>query len=311
MSQNSIMKRLRLNLNLTSVIITLAAGVLLPVVLSTAVGIVSLVFADDAGSIVMGVLLISFTVTAAGSGLVAVVLAGRKARMARLQADFVANVSHEFRTPLSAIRLYAQTLQSGRLGDDPKQTDECLATILRETEWLDAMLDRALTWRASSRNLLKLNMEMIPVAGAVSDAVSRFRSMVAPSELTLSLHINGELPVCHDPKALHAVVLNLLTNAYKYTGDEKRITVTVRDGNREAIIDVSDNGIGITPKEAKRVFQPFYRVLQHGRSRAGGAGLGLAITRYLVRRHGGTITVESEPAHGSTFRITLPATEST
>ena len=116
------MKRLNLNLDLTVVIVLIAVGVLLPVMLATASGIVAIVIAKDAGSIVTGVLVISFAVAAAGSGIIAVVLTGKKARLARLQADFVANISHEFRTPLSAIRLYAQTLQSGDLSDDPEKT---------------------------------------------------------------------------------------------------------------------------------------------------------------------------------------------
>jgi len=301
------MKRYHLNLNLTGVIVLVAVGVLLPVMLSTAVGIVALVIARDAGTIVTGVLVICFAVAALGSALIAVVVTGKKARLARRQADFVANVSHEFRTPLSAIRLYAQTLQSGKLADDPDETARCIATILRETEWLDVMIDRVLTWRASSRDMMPLEMDTGPVANAVTDAVERFRSMVLPDELDLSSSIDSRLLVRHDANAVNAVVLNLLTNAYKYTGKEKRIRVGVRDEDGNVMIDVLDNGIGLTPREAKHVFRPFYRAEGPEGGTASGAGLGLAIAHYLISRHGGAITVRSEKGKGSTFTVRLPA----
>jgi two-component system phosphate regulon sensor histidine kinase PhoR len=302
------MKRHHLNLNLTSVIVLVAVGVLLPVMLSTAVGIVALAIARDAGGIVTGVLVISFAATAAGSALIAVVLTGKKALLARRQADFLANVSHEFRTPLSVIRLYTQTLQSGKLNGDAEQTSRCLATILRETEWLDVMMDRVLSWRASSRDMMPLHMRTRPVSRAVSGAVERFRHMAVPDDLNLAVSIETRLPVRHDAEALNAVVLNLLTNAYKYTGKEKRIEVSARDESAGVAIEVSDNGIGLTPAEAHRVFQPFYRgqTRESGQA-AGGIGLGLAIARHIVSEHGGTISVSSEKGKGSAFVIRLPA----
>jgi len=302
-------KRLHLNLNLSGIIVLIAAGVLLPVMLATAVGIVALVIADDAGGIVTGVLVISFAVTAAGSALVTVVLTGRKARLARRQADFVANVSHEFRTPLSAIRLYTQTLQSGKLADDPAQVDKCLATILRETEWLDVMIDQVLTWRASSRDMLPLKMVTRSVTDAVGGAVERFRSMTEPDELTLDVELDTRCAVSHDARALQAVVLNLLTNAAKYSEAEKHITVRARDDEASVLIEVEDNGIGLTPSEARHVFQPFYRGERQDGSQVGGVGLGLAIAKFLVERHGGQIGVASERGRGATFSVRLPAAE--
>jgi len=300
------MKRPHLNLNLTAIIVLIAAGVLLPVMLATAVGIVALVIADDAGSIVPGVLVISFAVTAGGSALITVVLTGRKARLARRQADFVANVSHEFRTPLSAIRLYTQTLQSGKLADDPEGSAKCLATIVRETEWLDVMIDQVLTWRASSRDMLDLRMESRPLADAVGGAVERFRSMSEPSELKLTVSIETDLNVDHDGRALNDVILNLLTNAAKYTGPDKRISVRTRDEGDSVVIEVEDNGMGLTPAESHRVFQPFYRAARPDGSEPSGVGLGLAIAQYVVQQHGGQLTVESEKGRGSTFIIRLP-----
>ena len=303
------MRRLHLNLNLTGVIVTLAVGVLLPVLLLTAAGIVALCIAKDTGGIVTGVLVISFAVTAIGSALVALVLTGNKARLARSQADFIANVSHEFRTPLSAIRLYAQTLQSGKLADDPEQTANCVATILRETEWLDMMVDRVLTWRASSKDRLPLQLECRPVTRTVDKAIERFRGMVAPGEVTFSSQTESQTRVKHDEYALQAVVLNLLTNAYKYTGKDKQIRVVVRDEEDQVVIEVIDNGIGISPKEKARIFQPFYRGREEHREGTSGAGLGLAIARYLVNRHRGMIGVESEQGQGAKFSIFLPAAE--
>jgi len=301
------MKRYHLNLNLTGVIILLAVGVLLPVMLSTAVGIVALVIARDAGGIVTGVLVICFAVASAGSALTTVVLTSRKAKLARRQADFLATVSHEFRTPLSAIRLYAQTLQSGKLADDPRQTAQCLATILRETEWLDLMIERVLTWRAASKGMMPLEMETKPVGPAVRDAVERFRAMVAPEELELSASIDSRRRVRHSASALNGVVMNLLTNAYKYTGKDKRIRLSVRDEDESVVIEVRDNGIGLAPGELKRVFQPFYRAQRENGGDTGGVGLGLAIARRLVNRHAGTITASSEEGEGSSFVIRLPA----
>jgi two-component system phosphate regulon sensor histidine kinase PhoR len=300
-------RRPHLNLSLTAVVVLVAAGVLLPVMLSTAVGIVALIIARDAGGIVTGVLVISFAVAAAGSALIAVVLMGRKAQLARRQADFIANISHEFRTPLSAIRLYTQTLQSGKLAGDSVQTAKCLATVLRETEWLDAMIDRVLMWRASSKDMMPLTMDPQPVSQAVGDAVERFRAMVAPDGLEFSSSIETRRFVRHDARALSSVVLNLLINAYKYTRSEKQIRVAVRDMNDHVAIEVSDNGIGMTDADMKRIFEPFYRARGQDGGEKSGVGLGLAIARHLVNRHGGTIGVSSKMGKGSTFTIQLPA----
>lgn len=302
------MKRLKLNLDLTGVIVTLAVGVLLPVLLSTAAAIVAIVLAQDAGTIITGALVISFTVTAGGCALVAVLLTSKKARLARRQADFLAAVSHELRTPLSAIKLYAQTLESGRLADDPEQTARCVATILRETEWLDALVDKVLTWRAASRDVVSLDFAAASVDGAVSAAVERFRAMVPVDDINLTAQLDSQQRVRHDAGAIEAVALNLLTNAYKYTGDDKQITVLTRDKGAAVAIVVRDNGIGLTSHEAKQVFQPFYRARQPDGSSSGGIGLGLAIARDIITRHGGTIVAAGEKERGATFTISLPVT---
>lgn len=300
------MKRLSLHLNLNAIIVLIAAGVLVPVMLATAVGIIALTIAQDAGGIVTGVLVISFAAAAAGSALVTVFLAGKKVRMARLQSDFVANVSHELRTPLSAIRLYAQTLQSLDPEAAPDETARCLAIIVRETQWLDLLIDHVLTWRGSAGNQLHIDMRLQPVATTVEGAIEHFSSLVEPDGLTLTTSIDQKLRARHDAQALHSTILNLLVNAYKYTGKKKIVRVEVkRDPADAVLIAVSDNGIGLTPAEARCVFKPFYRAAPAERD-IGGKGLGLAIAHYLMNRQGGSISVESTKGSGSTFSVRLP-----
>ncbi len=301
------MSRLRLKLDLTSILILLTFGVLLPVLLSAAVGIVALVVTGTTSGIVIGVLVICFTAAAAGSAVAAAVLTARKARLARLQSDFIANVTHELKTPLSSIRLHAQTLQSGLLADDARQTAACLDTIRRETEWLDTMLDKVLTWRAAAGDMWPMTWRIQPLSAAVRAAIARFRTLIPDGEVDLVFTDRGRNAVRHDPDALEAVVLNLLTNAdNKNTGPDKRIEVTIRDEGEMAVITVCDNGPGFPRGAEKRIFQPFYRATDDG----GGVGLGLAIARHVVDRHGGTIRAANEEAGGARFTIELPTVRS-
>lgn len=297
-------------LSLTQVIVGLQVWVLFPVVLSTAVGITTLVLGESSNPIVVGVLVISFTAAAIGGVVTSTVLLGMKARTARLQADLLANVSHDLRTPLSAIRLYAQTLQSGKLKDDPARTEESLETIIRETAWLDTMVDRVLTWRAAEKDLDVLDLKAEPIREAVEDAVRRFSSLTAPQEVDFQVDFGSRLPVLHDRHGISMVTLNLLINAYKYTGTDKRISLSVKDQDDRVVLTVEDNGIGIPEREQRRIFEPFYRVDSRLRGQASGAGLGLAIVQHQVRSHRGDVRVVSAEGKGSRFTVTLPAAKS-
>jgi two-component system phosphate regulon sensor histidine kinase PhoR len=250
---------------------------------------------------------IAFTAAAAGCAVLVTVLLGRRAHLARLQSDLLANVTHELRTPLSAIRMYAESLHSGLLKDDPARTEESLHLILQQTEWLDAMIDRVLTWRMAARDRDVLDLRTEPVRAAVEEAVLRFTRMTPPEEVGLTVDIDTALPVRHDKRAVAEMVLNLLVNAYKYTGAEKKIALSVRDEQGRAVIAVRDNGIGIPKAAQKKIFQPFFRVDNGLRGKAPGTGLGLAIVRHMVRLHGGEVFVESKPGRGTLFTVRLPA----
>jgi len=297
------LKKFGPNLSLTGVIVTLVVGVILPVVLSTSVGIVSIALGEKTNNLVMGVLLICFAVASIGGAVTATVLLSRKARTARLQSDFLANVSHELRTPLTAIRMYAQMLQTGRLREDPKKVAESLETIVRETEWLETMIDQALTWRSSAKDRVVLELHIEPLAGAVNRALERFSLLTAPGEVELTADVTTGAPVAHDSNGIVTVLLNLLINAYKYTGEDKRIAVRAFDRADEVVLEVEDNGVGIPSEDRRRVFEPFFRTDDRLRARSSGAGLGLAISKSLVLAHGGTI--EAQPCEGQGTRMTV------
>lgn len=301
------LKKLGPNLSLTGVIVTLAVGVMLPVVVLTSVGIVSIALGERTNNLVVGVLVICFAVASIGGAVTATVLLGRKARTARLQSDFLANVSHELRTPLSAIRMYAQTLQNERLREDPQKTRECLDTIVRETEWLETMVDRVLTWRSAAKDRLVLELRIAPVAGTVQSALDRFSLLIAPGEVEITTEVTTTAPVAHDANAIVTALLNLLINAYKYTGTNKRITVRAFDRGAEVVLEVEDNGIGIPLMDRHRIFEPFFRSDDRLRARSTGAGLGLAITRTLITAHGGMIEVTSQEGRGTRMTVRLPA----
>ena len=299
-------RRLRPHLSLRRPIVALSVGVLLPVVLSTSVGIVILAIGEGTTAVVTGVLVVSFTAAAIGGAVVATVLLKRRAAQARLQTDLMANVSHELRTPLAAIRMYAQTLQQPEVAADPERRDTCLATIVRETEWLEASIARLLAWRAAARDRDTLDLHDVSLNPAVEAAIERFERMVPADEITLERDLCSATPVRHDAHAMTDVMLNLLINAYKYTRKDKHLRVTTRDEGDEVLLEVEDNGMGIPREEHERIFEPFHRVDARLAARPSGVGLGLAIVRSLVTAHEGRIQVASDAGRGAMFSIRLP-----
>jgi len=305
------LKKLGPNLSMTGVIITLAVGVLVPVLLSTSVGIVSLAMGNPDDNLVIGILVICFSAAAVGSTVTATVLLGRKARTARRQADFLANVTHELRTPLTAIRMYAETLLTGQLENDSERSEQCLKTIIRETEWLETMIDQVLTWRSAAKDREVLELKTAPLQEAIEQALRRFEALTEPGEVVLKLDLKSRNSVAHDRVGIASAILNLLINSYKYTRQDKQINVRAFDKKGEVVIEVEDNGIGIPLVDRRRIFEPFYRVDSRLRSRSSGAGLGLAIVRAQVDAHNGTIGLHSAEDEGTCVSLHLPVAEDT
>jgi two-component system phosphate regulon sensor histidine kinase PhoR len=221
-----------------------------------------------------------------------------------MRRDFVANVSHELKTPLSAIRGYAETLREGAL-DDPPASRRFVERILAQCARLQALLDDLLTLSRLESVEQTPSCEPVDLDALARRAVELVAPLAQQREVTLeSSGAGGSL--LGDPDALERMLLNLLENAIKYNraGGKVDLSLSANDGAAE--ITVEDTGIGISPETLPRIFERFYRV-DKGRSRdQGGTGLGLAIVKHVAQTHGGKVDVESELGKGTRFRVTLP-----
>jgi signal transduction histidine kinase len=234
----------------------------------------------------------------------------RQARLARLKNDFIATVTHELKTPLASVRLFAETLREGRY-EDPAQAARYLDLLVRENERLSRLIDNFLSFSRMERN--KRAFELAPVAPA--DLVRTAAEAVGPrfeaDGCTFEVDVQPGLPpIMADSDALVTVLLNLLDNAWKYTGAQKRIALrayAAQGGDGQVCFEVEDNGIGMTRREARRAFDRFYQADSSLSRSAGGCGLGLSIVKFIVDAHGGSVGVRTEPGKGSTFTVRLPA----
>jgi two-component system phosphate regulon sensor histidine kinase PhoR len=225
-------------------------------------------------------------------------------RLAEVRRDFVANVSHELKTPLAAIRGYAETLREGAL-EDPPAGRRFVERILAQCARLEALLGDLLT-------LSRLeSVEQTPAYEPVDlDALARRALEVAAAaagQRRVTLETEGAAgSVMGDPDGLERLLLNLLDNAIKYNREGGRVTLRLAALDGQASIEVEDTGIGIAPDALPRIFERFYRV-DKGRGRdQGGTGLGLAIVKHVAQTHGGRVEVESELERGTRFRVILP-----
>jgi two-component system, OmpR family, phosphate regulon sensor histidine kinase PhoR len=231
---------------------------------------------------------------------------GRQTRLARLKNDLVANVSHELKTPLTAMRALVETLiDSERL--DEKTTREYLQMIATENMRLSRLIENFLTFSRLERDRYAFDFKVVRPEAVVDAAVVAFGERGHAPGCTLDLGVERDLPMIRgDVDALTTAVLNLMENAWKYSGDEKRIRVGASAHNGSVTFAVADNGIGLSARESRRVFGRFYQSDQRLARTAGGCGLGLSIVQSIVATHHGVVRVESELGKGSTFSIEIP-----
>ncbi len=286
--------------------LVLMLAVLVPTVLMTAIGIVMLaVGSSSLFSVVLGVLVLAFTATAATGYILGSIFVGKGASLARVQNDFFSSVSHELRTPLTSIRLLMESLADGRLPEGERAA--VIALLTREVSRLEHLLVRTLDLSRFQAGRHAFEMLPLPMTDLAAESVAAFDAATLVRPTTIELDLEPGLILIGDRGTLTRAVLNLLVNAWKYSGDDKRITLRARTTKRRVEILVEDNGIGVDPAERGDLFEGFTRGRAAIDSRAPGVGLGLAIVRAIVRAHRGTVDLlDSAPGRGSTFRISLP-----
>jgi signal transduction histidine kinase len=230
----------------------------------------------------------------------------RELRLAELRSRFVSAVSHELKTPLTAIRMYAETLQLARAQDPATQT-EYLETIVNESERLTRLLNNVLDYSKIERGGKQYRRAPDDLADIVAASARAMRYPLEQQRFTLNVEVEDGLPpAAVDRDAIEQAILNLLANAVKYSGESRVIDLRLRRADGRAVIEVADRGVGIAPEEQRRIFEEFYRVPAKENEGIPGTGLGLTLVRHVAEGHGGRVTVESAPGRGSTFAIHLP-----
>lgn len=252
-------------------------------------------------------------VSAIEGGIVLVIADDRSAQLRtdEIKRDFVANVSHELKTPVGAIRVLAEAV--AQAADDPDAVRRFAMRMCHESERLSELVQQIIELSRLQSDDPLLQADVVELDDVIDTAIGQCRDVAASRDVTLTTAGSPGLRVMGDAEQLVSAVANLVMNAINYSDTGTRVVVSSRhsddDDDNFAEIAVADNGIGIRPEELDRIFERFYRV-DYARSRdQGGTGLGLSIVKHVVGAHGGTVNVWSKPGQGSTFTLRLPTYE--
>lgn len=228
-------------------------------------------------------------------------------RLETMRSDFAANVSHEIKTPLTAIQGFVETLAQGSV-DDPKEAQRFLEIIQKHVQRLVVIIDDLMQLACLERGgqMDRAQLRAIDIKALLSTAVQLCQPQAEEKQIAVEVTCPEGLVARMDGPLVEQAVVNLLDNAIKYSPGNSRVTVWAEASERQIRIYFKDQGIGIARKHLPRLFERFYRVDKARSRRVGGTGLGLAIVKHIVQAHGGQVTVESEQGQGSVFTITIP-----
>jgi two-component system phosphate regulon sensor histidine kinase PhoR len=228
-------------------------------------------------------------------------------RVSAMKSEFISNVSHELKTPLSLIRMFAELLMLGKV-KTPEKGREYAAIITREAERLSRLIDNVLDFSRMERGKAAYEMKPADLGEVVERGLDFFRYRLEREGRQLEVELQSGLPMTlADENAMTLLVLNLVDNAIKYGGNGP-ISVALRHAEKtdELVLSVRDQGMGIAPEEQRKVFERFYRTRAVRTTNIRGSGIGLALVKHISDAHGGRVSVESHPGQGSTFTVTLP-----
>lgn len=260
-------------------------------------------------TIEIGIVGIAALIAIAGVAIV-VMASVKEQRLAALKSDFVANVSHELKTPLSLVRMFGEMLLSGRIQSDEKRR-QYLTIIVAESERLTALIENVLDFAKVERGKAAYEFAPAHLGEVVARAVEIYRYRAEREGMEVHLAVADGLPLASlDARAFELAVINLLDNALKYAKDGGRVDVSVARAGRWVTVRVADRGPGIEAEEQGRIFERFVRGRHAGETRARGSGIGLALVKHIAESHGGRVRVESpvtEDGKGSAFEISVPA----
>ncbi len=243
-----------------------------------------------------------------GLGIYLLVRVSRDLQWFQLQSDFVSGVSHELKTPLSLIRLYSETMADGDGAFSPEERNSYIRIIARESERLSRLIDNVLDFSRIRQGQKPRILEVGDLTETVSQTVADYSEYLALRGFTVKTGLQSNLPaVLFNREQVSQVILNLMDNARKYSGESRLIRIHMWRQLDDVVLEVQDYGFGIPAEEQQKIFEPFYR-LPRG-SEKGGCGLGLYLVHQVMKDHGGRIEVQSQVDHGTRFRLFFPIAE--
>lgn len=235
-------------------------------------------------------------------------LVRRQTALTQLRNDLVANVTHELKTPLASMRLLVETLLNTDQLEE-RTTREYLQLIATENLRLSRLIGNFLTFSRIERNKYTFDFKTVSAAEIAEGAAAAVRDRLEAPGCRFDVMLAPDLPeISGDADALVTALVNLLDNAWKYSGDEKVIALSASAHHGHVTFAVRDDGVGLSPRDTKRIFGRFQQAHHHRSTAGGGCGLGLSIVQFIVTAHDGDVTVASEPGRGSTFTIRIPVT---